>query len=524
MIRILIVDDEPKMLRDLVTLVQQIDENFVISHATNAIEAQSLIEQNAFDIVITDIHMPVMNGLELITWLKDRNDPAIPVVISGYSYFEYARTAMKLGVTDYLLRPADPVEIAKVLSSIVEKIEIKRAEQKRLDLQQAIRSIGSSPDGVLSQDEAPFVAVFCAGSLTDSVTTDEAIRLPVWQDLHLEAQLKVLLAENESVWIFRSSQSTQTALFSLNTTTATTRYAQLMQQICLIQGAGYGLAIAVSPLLESIAAVGSMQKKLMVALHQRLVLGQNQLLVLERNPALESIDEPSTTLVDDSGAAYETLRTLIRYQGAQAAKVTLLKLVSGWKNQQLPLYRLERELRRLAAELKPALSGSHSQMTIDQLEEICVDALANALNYDSLWDNLAAIFDGLDQDTTRVNPMDRHENLACQIAAYIENNLASPLNNSILGKMFGLAPSYLSVIFRNKKGLSPIEYIAMQRINRAKALFCESPHLTTKDISTLVGFDDPFHFSKTFKKLTGLSPTEYRKTNCQNKENNCYFS
>ncbi|MDD2458329.1 MAG: AraC family transcriptional regulator, partial [Eubacteriales bacterium] len=131
------------------------------------------------------------------------------------------------------------------------------------------------------------------------------------------------------------------------------------------------------------------------------------------------------------------------------------------------------------------------------------------------WENLAAIFDGLDQDTTRVSSMDRHENLACQIASYIEEHLAEPLNNSILGKTFGLAPSYLSVIFRNKKGVSPIEYIALQRINRAKTLFCDSPHLTSKEIATLVGFDDPFHFSKSFKKLTGLSPAEYRKTNCQ---------
>ena len=96
MIEILIVDDEPKMLRDLVSLVQQIDPDFAVSHAANAIEAQNLIQKKQFDIVITDIHMPVMNGLELITWMKEQNDPAVPVVISGYSYFEYARTAMKL--------------------------------------------------------------------------------------------------------------------------------------------------------------------------------------------------------------------------------------------------------------------------------------------------------------------------------------------------------------------------------------------------------------------------------------------
>lgn len=516
MIDILIVDDEPKMLRDLVSLVQQIDPDFAVSHAANAIEAQNLIRNKPFDIVITDIHMPVMNGLELITWLKEQNDPAVPVVISGYSYFEYARTAMKLGVTDYLLRPADPVEIARVLSSIVESIKAQRAEQKRLELQQAFRSPGDSVTEVLGQNEIPFVTVFCAGSLTDSVTADESIRQPVWDLLQLEGRLKDLLNDQEGVWVFRSSQSTQTALFSLTSETAGQRYLELVRQLGLIQGPDCGLAIAVSPMLESINQVSSMQKRLIALLHRRLVLGRNQLLELEQSSAPELVDNGPSDVPEHDGVSYETLRMLIRYQGIPAARENLQRLLWSWKRQLLPIYKVEQELRRLATEIKPALSGSHSQRVIDQLEDMCMDALANALNYDGLWDNLASVFEGLDPDHARVNVQDRHEALACQIANYIEDHLAEPLNNSILGKTFGLAPSYLSVIFRNKKGQSPIEYIANRRIARAKALFGDSPSLTSKEVATLVGYDDPFHFSKSFKKITGLSPAEYRKTNVQN--------
>ena len=75
------------------------------------------------DIVITDIEMPFMNGLELIGALKDRDIKTKNVIISGYDQFDYARTAISLGVTDYLLKPFMPKELIATFEKIIRELD-----------------------------------------------------------------------------------------------------------------------------------------------------------------------------------------------------------------------------------------------------------------------------------------------------------------------------------------------------------------------------------------------------------------
>ena len=99
------------------------------SEASNGIEALELCRQHEPDILITDIMMPGLNGLELISELT-RTQPEIRiVVISGYNDFDYARTAMRYGVRDYLLKPVDEGELHQVLDRM--KNEIMERENKR---------------------------------------------------------------------------------------------------------------------------------------------------------------------------------------------------------------------------------------------------------------------------------------------------------------------------------------------------------------------------------------------------------
>ncbi len=106
MYKVLLVDDEA-IVRE--GLIQKIEINNVplkvIGQASNGEEALKIIEKNTPDFIITDVKMPVMDGIQLIEYIVRRDLNIVTIIVSGYSDFEYAQQAMQLGAVDYLLKP-----------------------------------------------------------------------------------------------------------------------------------------------------------------------------------------------------------------------------------------------------------------------------------------------------------------------------------------------------------------------------------------------------------------------------------
>lgn len=138
MCKILIVDDEYLLRQGIKHLVDWNKESFeIVGEASNGKEALSLIETLKPHIVITDIVMPIMDGLELVRYIKE-NYPEIQIVIlSGYSDFDYVKSTFKLGVNDYILKPKlNPEEVLTLLKNIalsIPNLDIK-ADKIELNL------------------------------------------------------------------------------------------------------------------------------------------------------------------------------------------------------------------------------------------------------------------------------------------------------------------------------------------------------------------------------------------------------
>lgn len=122
MSRIVLVDDEAHILRGLTRLIQRIGQQYQIVGAFgDSAEALEYIKQHGVDVLITDIRMPGMDGLALAQQAKKVKKDLHCIILSGYSDFEYARNAIKIGVVDYLVKPIDDEELRKTLSKVVEK-------------------------------------------------------------------------------------------------------------------------------------------------------------------------------------------------------------------------------------------------------------------------------------------------------------------------------------------------------------------------------------------------------------------
>lgn len=120
--RIVIIEDEVKIREGIGKLIESRTEHIIVGEAADGKEGLEMIMRFKPDLIIADIQMPKMNGLEVIKEVRDRNISAHVVILSGYSEFEYAQKAIQYGVDEYLLKPLGADAIQEMLRNIEEKI------------------------------------------------------------------------------------------------------------------------------------------------------------------------------------------------------------------------------------------------------------------------------------------------------------------------------------------------------------------------------------------------------------------
>ena len=195
MYSIMIVEDEYLVRQGIASLVDY--EQFgmqVIAQAENGIEAWQKFQENPADILLTDINMPQMNGLELSKLVRDQAPKCHIVFLTGYDDFDYARTAIKLGADDYLLKPFSKDDVEEMLAKVQTKLdkERKKAQIQNLvdqgqhsELEEAIHE--RLADSELSLKNLAFQLGFSPSYL--SVLIKKELGLP-FQDYLIQERMK----------------------------------------------------------------------------------------------------------------------------------------------------------------------------------------------------------------------------------------------------------------------------------------------------------------------------------------------
>lgn len=134
MYRAIIADDNILIRESLVKTIPWSELKIkIVGVAQNGIEEKKLILNAHPDIIITDIKMPGLSGLEVIQIIRKLKSNAKVIVISGYNEFEYAQKAIKLGVFDFLLKPVSNDEMVSILNKVVHDIETERRKNDKID-------------------------------------------------------------------------------------------------------------------------------------------------------------------------------------------------------------------------------------------------------------------------------------------------------------------------------------------------------------------------------------------------------
>jgi len=122
--KILLVDDDPFILKSIFSALEL--EGYNVTTAANGEKAIELIEENNFDLILTDLVMDTVDGMEVLKKAKEKNLESIVIILTGYGDLISAIDALRLDADDYLLKPCEPEELSFRISSCLEKLELKR--------------------------------------------------------------------------------------------------------------------------------------------------------------------------------------------------------------------------------------------------------------------------------------------------------------------------------------------------------------------------------------------------------------
>jgi len=489
MYNVLIIEDEPPILRGICNAIKKCSNDFeVVNTAFNGEEAVSLLKQNHYDLIITDINMPVKDGFYVLSYLKDNNIDSISIILSGYEEFSYAQKALSYNIKDYLVKPIDKERLTNLLKEVSQEIDQKKYFNKQNIFSQLVYQKNSSNN--IKLDDSYFMVLICAGSIprtTDDFMSPGSI---YWEKNDIYSIVnKINVIKN--YWIINgSSLSEKILIANCNSKNIKSIAYDLFERLSTDD---ISITMIVSKEIIDYDSIYYTHVNLRKLIEDRILFAKSSIIFMG-----ESDYETSHMDID-----LNEFKSAITLSKDNKIKSSIDKIIIEIKRRKLSLQQVKNILNYIVIKLHECYTYENNQVyEVTLVEEMIV----NTLNYDELRNALHELLQSLLHSNSYSSDKDR---LAKNIKSYIDDNLNKPLTNQVLSQHFHLVPSYVSSIFKSHYGISSAEYIVNTRITLAKKLLKENPNMLTKDIAKAVGHADPLYFSKVFKKKTGVSPSKY---------------
>lgn len=494
MIRVLIVEDEPPIARILQTYVGNHLFYEVVACKINGAEALKVIESEKVDVVFTDIRMPVMDGITLLKNLSEKYPQILAVILSGYREFSYAQAAIGYSAFDYLLKPITQDNV----NLILDRLKTAYDNKTRQLYQNVIAGQKVSADP--KQNCA--VAALTLGCILPADTLYEHPGERYLEEIDLERRLNDITDGANTFLVFKGPFNPERIIVSSFTDLADARrilsslHRQLQAEIPM------PVMLVAHAQTVGITEIGKIIAQMNRIIYEENMLHKSQFIwrdVLAEAPA----SRPS--LLDHS-VAQKSVEAISAYD-MKSLEAIMLQLLTIAKDNDLTQEALTRYItdiigdKRLAG--KPnAKAYSPTRIDIDE-------ALASSCDFGELSKNLSA-FLMLLANNTKMKGKKITIEVVDEIERFLVANYNKTITNEMLANTFGFVPYYIRKIFKQYKQVSPSEYVVRYRIQKANELMGTRPDILIRDVANMIGYDDPYYFSKIYKKETGIWPSEYQ--------------
>jgi len=528
MYKVFLVDDEIVVREGIRSNFPWEDTDFVLAgEAPDGEIALSMLQDVKPDILITDIRMPFMDGLELCRQVTRTMPWVYIIILSGYDDFAYAREAISLGVAEYLLKPVSGEELRAVLERIAARIQEDKRRQASLN---AYREQLASSSRFLK--EKLLTELYSGANCDRVLRSARSMQMNLLANRYLvmllspspEPEREEDLFNAQSVLERLAEGSGGAAHLCRNFHSGSVEFALLVMgdNASDLEERAYGLAqsarydverstgvkllVAIGEDVENLREIGKSLSNARVIM-EKLRTGK-----AENDPrrimgAQDVLHEPDFQLNDAADGAqlseqlkYATVgdvdAVLNRYVQSfgDAAYQSVMMANYFFVEIMLAATRIIRDSQGNPQEVIPAAFRAQGAMlNIDEVLPLCRDMLERAIAFRDA------------QGSARYGSVIR------KARAFIAEHYAdSNVTLHDVAAHVALSNNHFCTVFSQEMGVTFTEYLTATRIARAKELLATTAS-RTGDVAYAVGYNDPHYFSYLFKKNTGLSPRDFRK-------------
>lgn len=515
MLKVLVVDDEPRIRRGLGALIPQLDPDWMVSgEAKNGLEALEWVKQELPDLVITDIRMPYMNGLDLLSTLREY--PVQVVILSGYGYFEYAKTAIKFGAYDFLLKPVKPHEIQDVLARLKADKQSKLLQFQPSNINPNYSKVWR--EWLTDHEELAYYSTRLQEQLPVDVSSyrmlaieidsfDDLISEKKWGDRQLvyfavrNIVQEILIGHNQMRSVFLFNSSSRMIYLLLNVDPDRALLEKMISEVK--SWVRISISTALSDRTEHFKDLPALYEHAQEAIQRKWIFGEGTVHFYEEEleEGLKLLGYPS----DLDEQVIQAIRLLNREHAMEKLNQFLEKISTPY----VPV-RLFRQfsLQLLSSVLRFVHMSNLTEMVFEELP-----ATPDLFNREFSVEAYKTYMDQLISTCARVlerNTSNKRNRLLDKAMAYIHKNYHLDLSLDDVAGSIRMGSSYFSTYFKQETGSTFIEYLTALRLEKAKQLMSNAD-LKLYEIAVQVGYQDVKYFSRVFKKVTGVPPVEYRQ-------------
>lgn len=511
MYKALLIDDEPWALEGIELMIDWQGLGFEICGTCgNGADGLAMIEQRRPDLVIADIRMPVMDGLEMIeTWRSRGGWSPVFIILSGYSDFDYARKALKAGVCSYLLKPLDEEEAEAAIRSAAAELD---SERKR-----------SRIDGVARYEE------------TAALLKDAMLRLPLPSGGREKLEALSASQPRWNACLVRPGESKPGDLTPITADCIAGDYPLYVipmpsGRYALVAGYGSGAAAAgdfrtvTGPLLErypsffAFTAAGAEETSLLqldACLRTAYIAMQHQFYAPADARSVDYAEVkgmPFAYDYDQLAVIGEVVKAM-ELLDANHFEAVIRQAEVSFRAQRLYPHLARNILIHVMHEIKHLMSGSLAAKGHEEEEADLFDIP----EIEDVWmplDRLTGLvleYGGICIERLRMEKAGEAQGIVQDINQYIRAHYREDLTIKTLAERFYLHPAYLGQLLIKKNGVGFKEFVHNLRIEEAAALLKENRHKNS-EIAEMVGYSSYNPFLKQFERRMGMSPNEYKKT------------
>ncbi|WP_058302334.1 response regulator transcription factor [Gorillibacterium timonense] len=499
MLSIIVVDDEERIRLGLAKLIEQAGEDYqVIGIFESGNELLENLERMEPDLIITDIKMPQMSGLTLIERIKELR-PNVPIaIVSGFSDFEYARQAIRLGVEEYLLKPVETEELTGLLERVRTKLIHERSRQitAKDDYLRllAINEPGKLPAALKEEADAalhehPLFSDYYATLVLRASVDRVQSRIRSWaQDLQRETRvLSWRLGELVILVAIHPGDDAETV-------------RSLGASLLSLLPANVHVRAGASGIFYDPLSLNESYKQAMSALEYTWY--EEGIRAFEASERIAKRIEDTGTLHRLIDRDFRSALHTVDYERAETA-------LRAWMQEAGRIHLQWHTLMEHGSLLQTLIREEKADRNLLAEGDEILDPLL-PMNYPEWSEFTRALLHLVQEQFRLLKDMQQDNRVIETVKSYIFDHYIEELELNRLAEIVYLTPSYLSKLFKMKTGETITDLIISLRIDEAKRLLVSELALKTYEVGERVGYSDPAYFNKVFKKVVGITPKEYR--------------